>query len=228
MEKKNMILLTVIAVATLLVAVVGATFAYFSTTITNDFGGDSSSAAGSTSVKSDTVTTDSDVITIAEIDSNAGSFTATEIYPGHMEVAGATVTAKSSSNVSSQMKISYNVTKNTFSANAIKVSLYRSSTKVSVTDDYFNCTKNAVGSGNIMTYYETCDAIPSTFGDLVKSTNLATGTSENLLSTETLNATVAGATYYYYIVVEYPNDTTAAQNDDQTRELAGTIKFEMV
>lgn len=34
MEKKNMVLLTVIAVATLLVAVVGATFAYFTATVT--------------------------------------------------------------------------------------------------------------------------------------------------------------------------------------------------
>ena len=38
MEKKNMVLLTVIAVATLLVAVVGATFAYFTATITDDRG----------------------------------------------------------------------------------------------------------------------------------------------------------------------------------------------
>ena len=36
MEKKNTMLLTVIAVATLLVAVVGATFAYFSLTATNE------------------------------------------------------------------------------------------------------------------------------------------------------------------------------------------------
>ena len=35
MEKKNMILLTVIAVSTLLVAVVGATFAYFTATSTS-------------------------------------------------------------------------------------------------------------------------------------------------------------------------------------------------
>lgn len=36
MEKKNTVLLTGIAVATLLVAVVGATFAYFSATVTNE------------------------------------------------------------------------------------------------------------------------------------------------------------------------------------------------
>lgn len=36
MEKKNTVLLTVIAIATLLVAVVGATFAYFSASVTQD------------------------------------------------------------------------------------------------------------------------------------------------------------------------------------------------
>ena len=36
MERKNTILLTVIAIATLLVAVVGATFAYFTATITDN------------------------------------------------------------------------------------------------------------------------------------------------------------------------------------------------
>ena len=36
MDKKNTMLLTVIAIATLLVAVVGATFAYFSVTATNN------------------------------------------------------------------------------------------------------------------------------------------------------------------------------------------------
>ena len=36
MDKKNTVLLTVIAVATLLVAVVGATFAYFSARVTEN------------------------------------------------------------------------------------------------------------------------------------------------------------------------------------------------
>lgn len=38
MEKKSVVFLTVIAVATLLVAVVGATFAYFSTTVSSNVG----------------------------------------------------------------------------------------------------------------------------------------------------------------------------------------------
>ena len=82
MEKKNMVLLTVIAVATLLVAVVGATFAYFSISTTNNFGGGTSDQGKTNITASDAATADQ--ITIAQ-ESNAGSFTATGVYPGHKE-----------------------------------------------------------------------------------------------------------------------------------------------
>ena len=49
MEKKNTILLTVIAVATLLVAVVGATFAYF--TATNSTSGEGGTTDVTTAAK---------------------------------------------------------------------------------------------------------------------------------------------------------------------------------
>ena len=52
MEKKNTILLTVIAVATLLVAVVGATFAYFTATSSTDGNG-----ASTVTLKTETVST---------------------------------------------------------------------------------------------------------------------------------------------------------------------------
>ena len=55
MDKKNTMLLTVIAVATLLVAVVGATFAYFSVTVKGDES-TSTSVTGSTSEAPGTVT----------------------------------------------------------------------------------------------------------------------------------------------------------------------------
>ena len=53
MEKKNTMLLTVIAVATLLVAVVGATFAYFSITVSGEA---TSTAATATTAKIPTIT----------------------------------------------------------------------------------------------------------------------------------------------------------------------------
>lgn len=48
MEKKHVILLTVVAVATLLTAVVGATFAYFSTTVTKNIANGNNTATVST------------------------------------------------------------------------------------------------------------------------------------------------------------------------------------
>ena len=54
MEKKNTILLTVIAIATLLVAVVGATFAYFTASVSTNEG---NGGTGTTTVKSKTTAT---------------------------------------------------------------------------------------------------------------------------------------------------------------------------
>lgn len=63
MDKKNTMLLTVIAIATLLVAVVGATFAYFSVTATNN--ATATTASGSaTSSGSITLTTDTTALLI--------------------------------------------------------------------------------------------------------------------------------------------------------------------
>ena len=76
MEKKNMVLLTVIAVATLLVAVVGATFAYFTASTT------ASGTADAT-------------VTTSKQDGATITFTGTESklelldYPGGLAVYGA-------------------------------------------------------------------------------------------------------------------------------------------
>ena len=109
MEKKNMVLLTVIAVATLLVAVVGATFAYFSITTTNNFGGGTADQGKTNITASDAAK--ADAITITE-SSNAGSFTETGVYPGHKEVAAIKVNAKSAQGTVPNVKITYNTTKN--------------------------------------------------------------------------------------------------------------------
>ena len=53
MEKKNVVLLTVIALATLLVAVVGATFAFFTATVKDERTGDGD--AGKTNITAGSV-----------------------------------------------------------------------------------------------------------------------------------------------------------------------------
>lgn len=69
MEKKNTILLTVIAIATLLVAVVGATFAYFTAQVTTTNNGQN--------------TTDVKTAALASATMDMGSkVTANDVYPG--------------------------------------------------------------------------------------------------------------------------------------------------
>lgn len=79
MEKKNTILLTVIAIATLLVAVVGATFAYFTAQVTTE-----NNDQNSTNVKA---------ATLASATMDFGkSVTANDVYPGAMVVKSVNVT----------------------------------------------------------------------------------------------------------------------------------------
>ena len=81
MEKKNIIFLTVIAIATLLVAVVGATFAYFSTVVNKEVTGDANKADISTvkyNTSTITFTTTGSKITMADAipgDSKSTTFT---------------------------------------------------------------------------------------------------------------------------------------------------------
>lgn len=57
MERKNVIFLTVVAIATLLVAVVGATFAYFSTTVKTNVTDDANKASVTTAKYSESTIT---------------------------------------------------------------------------------------------------------------------------------------------------------------------------
>ena len=120
MEKKNMVLLTVIAGATFLVAMVGATFAFFTATVQDNR--TSSGDTGKTSI------TAGSVASTTIVGSVAGQFTATNVYPGHMEVAALSVKADNSQNseqTKTNIAIKYDVTKNDFANKEIKVSIYK-------------------------------------------------------------------------------------------------------
>lgn len=231
MEKKNMVLLTVIAVATLLVAVVGATFAYFSTTAQNDFSGGGSAAAGNTSVTSGNVGSGGDTVIITETSTSAGSFTATNVYPGHTEVAQAHVNAKNAAGTSSSLKITYNVTENTFSSGAIKVTLYKSSTNLNLNaSNALNCTQQATTSGNDIHYSESCDSVSTVFSSAtqVATKTLTTGSETiTLTDNESIDASASGTDTYFYIVVEF-TETGSDQNTDMSKTLSGNIEFDLV
>lgn len=222
MEKKNMVLLTVIAVATLLVAVVGATFAYFSISTTNNFGGGTSDQGKTNITASDAKTADQ--ITIAQA-SNAGSFTAEGVYPGHKEVAAIKVTAKSAQNTAPSVKITYNTTTNDFEDGSLKISLYRKDTEETVSSTYFQCTKQSVEQK----LYETCAKDESTLGTSLVSTNITkTNKDYTLVASNAVNVSTTGADTFYYVVVEFI-DTQAIQNDTASgKSLAGQIKVEVV
>lgn len=224
MEKKNMVLLTVIAVATLLVAVVGATFAYFSITTTNNFGGGASDQGKTNITASDAA--NADAITITE-SSNAGSFTETGVYPGHKEVAAIKVNAKSAQGTVPSIKITYNTTKNEFADGSLKISLYKKNTEVTIGENYFACTKKSVNSR----LYEECtnDTDNSDLGTEVTTVNLLQATTAyTLTASNAVNVSTTGADTFYYVVVEFI-DTNADQNEGASgKVLNGQVKVEVV
>ena len=234
MEKKNVVLLTVIALATLLVAVVGATFAFFTATVKDertegDENGKTSITAGS--VASTTV--------VGNVSGDVGKFTASGVYPGHKEIAGLSVTATNGGEQEksdTKIDIVYNVTNNTFENDEIEVSVYKKddSEATEIVPDYFGCTHQAIPqeSANEVRFNENCTKnLESLENDvqLQKLTSepvkLQKGTSENLvLTTDTITAEGKGSskTVYYYVVVEF-KETGLSQNDSMNATLDGTI-----
>lgn len=222
MEKKNTVLLTVIAVATLLVAVVGATFAYFTATANTN-----NENAGSTNVQTrndvggvelklaaNTVATDGDIQ-----------------YPGGYVVTGATVTAKSlgTDNYNVDYTLNGSITNGTDTE--LKYKVYQTTTAVTgkIVDE---CTMRQYQVGTELRYtYMNADNSATTCkvntgittgstvlvadGTVAAKTGDTDGTATITLSSTTntsmaLTSTSAGASTHYYIVVEYP-DTGAAQ-----------------
>ena len=223
MEKKNTILLTVIAVATLLVAVVGATFAYFTaSTSTGDGTGSAATGTpttlGSTAIDMETVATQ-----------GASNMT----YPGGMMVAAAKVTASVTGdqtyNMTYDVKFEVDTSALAGSTSEIKYTVYRVDSEVSG-DLVTGCVPNEVPDGNNKKYYYTnCAAATGiTSGTPVKTEATIdehTAKTEVTISDQTFsNVTNAGDEYVYYLVVSYVND----EQNDQTGTDAGktiTAKF---
>jgi len=226
MEKKNMVLLTVIAVATLLVAVVGATFAYFTATITDNRPDDTNN--GTTKVNAGSV---AGATVVGTVEGAAGSFEVTDVYPGHKEVAALQVNVTDDNNRSSKVNIMYDATTNGFPKDSIKLTVYKNETKVSTDgeENYFKCEKVTGTAGDDTTFYENCTVAESTLGTKVKETLLDTGASSNLvLATDTITGSAApGKTVYYYVVAEYVNKDNASQNADFNKALDGKVTVKL-
>lgn len=219
MEKKNTVLLTVIAVATLLVAVVGATFAYFTA---------STAGTGTGQVNTSTTTTTGSVaVTLKDI-ANAGDVK----YPGGVLVNGAEVETKvtGTGSFTGTYKVKGTVTiTGMASANTtIKATMYKTTSKIStgLTTGCTMQTGTATGSEGttITTYFypDTCKAHADILaGSDVVATKTATltdgaGTIDLTTADQAFTSVTNAATdnQYYYIVVEYVNSADAAQNED--------------
>ena len=233
MERKNTILLTVIAVATLLVAVVGATFAYF--TASTSAGG---SAQGETSAKTASMPQ-------VSVNKETIAGTANTIYPGTMNGVGASISAQVTGEgaTGKTYKISYTVTgkvelldKEGTSPNdfdfPVEWELYESSTKTE-SAEIIECqdVQATPDDGNQVHYSQTCNVKSGLGSKVAEGKIVKTGSEESgdnltkgnvatvTYSTGSINATEAQSTKYYYLVVKY-----ASEEQDQNTDLNKTIK----
>lgn len=225
MERKNMVLLTVIAVATLLVAVVGATFAFFTATVTDTRNaetgqGEAKITAGRVANKT----------TVTNIEGSAGKFEVGDVYPGHKEVASMQVQVTSddeSNNTISNIAIDYAITSNTLGTDTVKYYVYKSdssSATIGTSGNVFNCqhkSKADVAGEGKTDYYEECDDVAT---KLSPATQVSTGyidtsSGTKTLYTEKLTIEPSGTkTVYYYVVFELEN-----KQEDQNTLMGNSI-----
>ena len=222
MEKKNTVLLTVIAVATLLVAVVGATFAYFTATnATND--NSNGSAAVNTAVV-DTVRLNGTAI--------AGSDN--PYYPGTMNYIGTNVTAEVVANSAGTVTTAHDytvtytlageVTNAVMSASDITWTVYETDAPVAEPVSCSAVANQTVGTE--VRYSQTCAITNLTAASAVsKGTGtIAAGNQDDTISITGLTVDTDDANgKYLYLVVELENDTATNQNADQAKLITATI-----
>lgn len=218
MEKKNTILLTVIAVATLLVAVVGATFAYFTATNTNTGAGQSAEVTTNTVGSVDLTTSPTTVSNVLE-------------YPGGYLVVGAKVEA-SDNDANNDFDVTYTVNGTIANNTSTQLTwtLYEVASEVATPVSGCQLQQTQEGDEMRYTYGETCqiDTALTTGGG---ATEVTTGTVDAndtgavvTAAGETLKTTGNGSktTTYYYLVVEYP-DTDASQDTDQGKTISASL-----
>lgn len=227
MEKKNTVLLTVIAVATLLVAVVGATFAYFTATTTPEGAGTANTSTTTQigSVKFELATT---------------ANTADIKYPGGMMVNGASVTAtvEGTGTFAATYKINATVDASALASEntTVEYALYRTTSPVATTMS--GCKlQTEVANGITKYYYTGCTAAEAITKGTTKvagdTITISSGTKTATIS-ELDNVSFTGdnkitkaapKTVYYYLVVEYVNNTGADvdQNADMGKSISATI-----
>ena len=191
MEKKNVIFLSVIAVATLLTAVIGTTFAYFTANFT----------VSNTQNATNTVTTK----TLSGVTVTLGNkISGDPVYPGFKGVQEITVEG-SEADVAGQFTLTVTPNIDTAFGNDVVWSLYQSDTAITCDTPV---TKTDAGANGNQIYQTTNCTDVSKLTALISNDTTTANTAK---TTATLTAP-NGGTAKYYLVAEYKNNTAAAQN----------------
>lgn len=191
MEKKNVIFLSVIAVATLLTAVIGTTFAYFTANFT----------VSNTQNATNTVTTK----TLSGVTVTLGNkISGDPVYPGFKGVQEITVEG-SKADVAGQFTLTVTPNIDTAFGNDVVWSLYQSDTAITCDTPV---TKTDAGANGNQIYQTTNCTDVSKLTALISNDTTTANTAK---TTATLTAP-NGGTAKYYLVAEYKNNTAAAQN----------------
>lgn len=205
MEKKNSVVLTVIAIAVLLIGVLGASFAYFTSSIKVR-----NEENSKTTVKTATLVSAS--MDMGQI------VTSTDALPGYKALK--TVTVKGAGKEGDQavnaiITLTPNVTD---FGNHIKYSLYKVSTSERETKGV-TCTESKVASGTNAYDEMTCDTTKA--GNEILS---GTFTNQNPVTKEI--KVNYNDDFTYYLLVEYVNEPEADQNEEQGKTFTVKIDFE--
>lgn len=223
MERKNTILLTVIAIATLLVAVVGATFAYFTATFTP------------TNKENNTVNTKTKTFVNTSFDYGT-AISDSNILPGHKFVKVMTVQGEGDSTAqAAKMKLTISRTDSSTALDEdIKYTLYSedkisSSSSVTCTLDQEGNTPSITGpdgEGKYETHYSekmTCN-IPESAQPVSEQKDITLNHGESQVVNIDVNYNTKKT---YYLVIEYVNKDSETQ-DAQGQSLEITLKAEPV
>ena len=215
MEKKNMVLLTVIAVATLLVAVVGATFAYFT--------------AQSTTTGNET-TTSATTRELAALSWTAGTDKgeSPSIYPGYMAYQSYELSATGKGTANYKLTLDATVAEgfNAGEPNDLTYSIYKTtSEKPEYTSLFQPGTEDVQTAENTTTYKITgAGFTSSSLTPVIEDQPLTTGSEQQIVANASINA---GSNEYYVLVINFV-DSNGEQNTLQGINFSAALKLTAV
>lgn len=225
MEKKNTILLTVIAIATLLVAVVGATFAYFTAQV-------------STTGKEGNETVNVKTYALTEVTMERGSKVESKgMYPGSVLAKDFNIVAKcpTGNTTCENIYTTLTITVNNPEKDVLGEDGQPTGEKVKVFGDHISWKLYKMANkGDAMTCNEgtTNNAGGHYFVSGASCTNATAELVKSGTATDTYDITAIGhgankTDDTYYLVVEYVNETDKDQNSEQGQEFSVTLSYDV-